>query len=273
MNGPPSDAYISNMMAQHGTNTNLPPGVSQPNQPQGGGGQGGDLPYMPGPGKGQMGQALGQAISPTAGQFVGGQAPSALGKAMPKGTYTQGGKSFDPNMNSTWAKFLAPTMGKVSQLGDAQMQAIQRQMPRGGEQDRAISDAIAQKYGTMMGGWQSLVPQAMSGLQNIGQSMYFQQPSYTGGSGTMAGLQSGDQNASLNAQQMALQNQQYNAGLQQQKNQSKSSAWGLIGGLVGGAAGSLLGPVGTGIGAKLGSSLAGKLGNSGNNQTSGESFG
>lgn len=174
------------------------------------------------------------------GQYQAGTGPTALGKSMPKGTYTESGTSFNPNMNSTWAKFLAPTYGKISQLSDSQLKAIQRQMPRGGEQDRAVSDAIAQKYGTMMGGWQSLVPQALQGLHQIGQEQYFQQPSYTGGLGTAAGMRSGDQNAALQEQQMQLSNSQFDKQLAQQKAQNKGGLFSMLGNAIGGGLSNLL---------------------------------
>lgn len=191
------------------------------------------------------------------GNYQAGSGPTALGKSMPKGTYTQTGTSFNPNQNSTWAKFLAPTYGKISQLSDAQMKAIQRQMPRGGEQDRAMTDAIAQKYGTMMGGWQSLVPQALSGLQQIGQEMYFQQPSYTGGLGTAAGMRAGDQNAALQEQQMQLQNSQFDKQLAQQKQQNKSGLFSLLGSAIGGGLSALTGGLGGAAAGGLTSLLSG----------------
>lgn len=263
LGGPPSAEWIADQIAKHAGYSQDYKGPMDTTTPRPGFGLQGGL---------QMAQNGGGQAPPQQpqlqiqnGQYTAGQGPTALGKNMQRGTYTQTGNSFNPNQNSTWAKFLAPTFGKISQLSDAQMKQIQRQMPRGGEQDRAVSDAIAQKYGTMMGGWQSLVPQALSGLQQIGQSEYFQQPTFTGGMGTAAGMRSGDQNAALNEQQMQLQNQQFNQSLQQQKQQNKSGLFGLLGNALGAGVSALTGGLGGIAAGGLSSLLSG--GNKGGGST------
>ncbi len=164
-----------------------------------------------------------------------GQPVKALGTPLPQGSYTQTGvTALDPNMNSTWASFLAPTFNQTMKAGDREQEAIRRALPRGGAQDRAISDSISNRYSSMQNAWQSLVPTALQGVSDIGKEMYFQQPAAnSGAAGTAAGI-----NAA---------NQQYNLGLQGIKSNekiaeqtNKSNFWGNLGGAALGVAGTLI---------------------------------
>ena len=194
----------------------------------------------------------------TGGQGGSGGGPSAVGNALPTGSYKQtGSEAMDPNMNKTWARFLAPTYNKVSQMTDRQLQEIRAQMPRGGQQDQAVSDAIQNKYSTIASGWQSLVPVAMQGVEGIGREMYFQQPNANSGA---LGVAEGARQA----------NQQYQLGLQQMKaqedaasDQKKSSFWSGLGTIAGGAVGFAVGgPPGAAIGASGGGALGSSLSDS-----------
>lgn len=198
------------------------------------------IPFGPWPPSG--GEGGGTASGPTAypGPYGGGGPTptpgSPIGPMPPllsKGSYSGGGgggggNSFDPNMNQTWAKFLAPTYNKVSSLTDQQLQEIKRTLPRGGEQDRSVSDAIQNKYSALQSGWQGLVPMALGGISQIGQEMYFQQPNaFTGASGIREGGRQANQGNELGLKQLQSQTQLA-------KQQYNSDLMGKIGGGLGG---------------------------------------
>lgn len=159
---------------------------------------------------------------------LGGGRPSGP-VAMPVGSYEKTGNTANPNMNSTWANFIAPTWNQIAKTSDKEMEFLRRTTPRGGGQDRALADAGRGRFGAMQNAWQSLVPGAISGLSQIGKEMYFQQPQGSDALGTMAGLQSA--------------NQQYNLGLQQLKSQENQAAQQNKSNLLG-TAGSVLGQLG-----------------------------
>lgn len=200
---------------------------------------------------GDYGAALGPAsmAGPSGLGNWGGAGSSGGGTSGGSSSYgysTGNGQSFDPNQNSTWAQFLAPTYNKVSQLGDQQMRELRSALPRGGQQDSAISGAINNKYSTLMGGWQGLVPQAMQGLQGVGNSYYNQSPlGQTGGVGNatnyelgLKGLQSSGvgQSNSYNLGVQGLQSSERNAKTlaESQNNSAKTGLFGqLASGLVG----------------------------------------
>lgn len=135
------------------------------------------------------------------GQGVG--VTQSTAQPLPKGSYTQTGtQALDPNMSNTWARFLAPTWGKINEAAQSQQQALAREMPRGGEADRAQSQAINQRYGALQQGWQQMVPQALQGISDIGKEMYFQQPmGPSGAMQTAANLQLGNAQLKENQRQ------------------------------------------------------------------------
>lgn len=175
-----------------------------------------------------------------------GQPVQALGTPLPTGSYTQTGTdALDPNMSNTWARFLAPTWGKVNEASQQQQQALERAMPRGGELDRAKAGAISQRYGALQGQWQSMVPTALQGISDIGKEMYHQQMTPYAG-------------ALQNATTMRGQDMQQQLGLEGLKTQEKigkqqadAAKWGAIGG---GVSSLLTAPF------SGGTSLLGKLG-------------
>ena len=189
-----------------------------------------------------------QAAPTQAGQVVGtratgattaGGSGAAAAPSLPRGSYSMPGVSaLDPNMNKTWARFAAPTWNKIAEAGDSEIEAIERMVPRGGEQAGAISDAIRGRYGALQGAWQGMVPQALAGLSGMAQEHYFQQPSpQSGALGTMANYQSNLEG--LKAQTGAA-NKQASAA----KWQGVGSA---VGGLLSGDGGSGLKSLGKGL--------------------------
>jgi hypothetical protein len=159
-----------------------------------------------------------------------------VNKALPKGTYKQTGtQALDPNMSNTWAKFLAPTWGKINEASQEQQKALARSVPRGGEQTKAISDSINQRYGALQGGWQGLVPGAIQGISDIGKEMYFQQPTqYSGAGATMEGGRQADQQYQLGL--AGLKSNEKIADKQAQAaKDAKPGFWGGLGSALGGA--------------------------------------
>lgn len=155
----------------------------------------------------------------------GGQV-QAMGQQAPMGSYKNTGVSaFDPNQNQSWARFLAPTYGKVGELTQQNVDRLRREMPRGGEQNRSVSDAINSGYKTMQEGWQSLVPTALQGLSGIGQEMYFQQPSPNSGATGIAS------NYQLGLKQLAQNQSQFDT-TRQDKKDAEPGFWGTLGGYV-----------------------------------------
>lgn len=175
----------------------------------------------------QRAQKLQQVYTTT--NHIPSQPVQALGTPLPQGSYTQTGTdALDPNMNQSWARFLAPTFNKQMEAGDLEQNAIKAALPRGGSQDKAISDSIRGRYGALQNSWQSLVPTALQGVSDIGKEMYFQQPTQSSGAlGTAAGLAQGNQQYNLGLQQIAS-NQQI------AKDQASASKWGAVGGALGG---------------------------------------
>lgn len=175
----------------------------------------------------QQGGGAGGGMAPIPGMPSGG---------LPSGSYTQRGvTSMNPNMNNTWAKFLAPTYGKVSELTDQQLNEIRSSLPRGGEQDKSISDAIQNKYSTIAQGWQNLVPQALSGISQIGQEMYFQQPNpYQGGLATGQAERESIRNYGMGLQNLAAQKSIARSG-------ASASALGTLGNALGSLGAAALG--------------------------------
>lgn len=158
-----------------------------------------------------------------------GRSVAALGTPLPQGSYTETGvKGLNPNMNESWASFLAPTFNQQMLAGDKEQEAIRRGLPRGGAQDQAVSDSIRGRYSSLQNSWQSLVPTALQGVSDIGKEMYFQQPAAnSGAAGTAAGIQASNQQYNLGQQQLASNEKIADK-------QASAAKWGAVGSALGG---------------------------------------
>lgn len=188
--------------------------------------------------------------------------PGALPKLPPlpelvggQGGYHSLEGNFNPGKSNTWGMLALPAQG-VSEDTNAMVERLKRELPEGGERDKAIAEAMRGGYTNIAHMRQGLVQDALSNLDAISQRKKFGVPmtpysgsgqsmlnAYTNRYATDVGAASSRYAADLGARTSRYNTDtQYKLGLQQLKNQN--SGWGNFMNILGGLGGSLLGNAG-----------------------------